>query len=76
MNQKEFSMRKIDRFSDWLKLFLLYYQSFPPAERKPISIIVSMWKKGKTDIWILVSNGKFAGFASTMNGEKAIMIDY
>ena len=58
------------------KVFCLYYAAFPAAERKPFSMILSMKKKGKTDIWYLEKKGKFAGFATTINGEGLVLIDY
>ena len=61
---------------DWWKLYLLYLSAFPPAERKPFSMILSMWRKGKTDIWCIRSGGEFAGLAITINGPDLILLDY
>lgn len=35
-----------------------------------------MHKKGKTDVWIARLDGKFAGFAATINGEANVLLDY
>ena len=69
-------MRKIVYIKDWLHLAFLYRNAFPASERKPLSIIRKMWKKGRTDIWIFEHCGTFAGFAATINGDQHILIDY
>ena len=58
------------------QLFRLYHDSFPRYERKPFRIILSMWKKGKTDIWVITEKKKIIGFASTINGDRLILLDY
>lgn len=58
------------------QLYLLYHTSFPRNERKPLSIIFSMWRKGKTDIWLLVDRQRLIGFATTINGDQLILLDY
>jgi GNAT superfamily N-acetyltransferase len=63
-------------FAQWARLYKLYLTAFPAAERKPFSMIVSMWKKGRTDIWCLRRNGCFAGLAITINGPDVILLDY
>lgn len=35
-----------------------------------------MWRKGKTDVWYLCSSGRFAGFATTINDDDLILLDY
>lgn len=62
--------------SQWSRIYRLYHGAFPTDERKPFSIIRSMQKKGKTDVWYLEKDGAFAGFASTINGEDRILLDY
>lgn len=57
-------------------VFSLYRTAFPASERKPFSIIVRMARKGRTDLWTVRSNGRFAGFASTVNGQKIVLLDY
>ena len=59
-----------------LRLRRLYKEAFPRCERKPFSIIKSMAKSGKTDLWYLEDDGGFAGLAATINGEDKILIDY
>lgn len=60
----------------WLRLYRLYRQAFPSFERKPFSVIRSMQKKGKSDIWYFEKEGKFAGLVFTINSDKVILIDY
>lgn len=60
----------------WLQVFCLYRQAFPPAERKPFSRIRSTVKAGKCDLWTILDDGRFAGFASTVNGPQQVMLDY
>jgi len=59
-----------------IQLYWLYRRSFPRRERKPFRVILSMWRKGKTDIWIIAEQKKPNGFAATINGEEAILLDY
>ena len=71
-----FSAARVSRLRDWIRIRRLYARAFPPSERKPFSIILSMRRKGKTDVWCFYRDGRFAGFASTINGDGLIMIDY
>ena len=48
----------------WLQVYLLYRKAFPASERKPFSIILNMYRKGKTDLWCILRDGSFAGFAA------------
>ena len=61
---------------DWLQVYRLYRQAFPASERKPFAIIVKMARRKKTDVWCLLSAGSFAGFATTINGDNLVMLDY
>lgn len=61
---------------DWFRIWRLYRQAFPPSERKPFSIICSMYRKGKTDLWCIRQNRRLAGFASTVNSPEIILLDY
>lgn len=54
----------------------LYGRAFPRTERKPFAVIRRMWRAGKTDVWVLRRAGRFAGFASTINGDGLVLIDY
>lgn len=63
-------------FLRWAKIRRLYRKAFPRSERKPLSIIKSMQKSGKSDVWFFEKNGKFVGFAATINGDKIILLDY
>ena len=74
-------MRKIELkkplgLGSWLQLWRLYRSAFPASERKPFSMIVKMWKAGKTDIWCLMENGVFRGLAITINSPKLVLLDY
>ncbi len=60
----------------WLQLFFLYRASFPRAERKPFPVILRAWRRGMTDIWCILRNGQFLGFAATMNSPGLVMLDY
>ena len=63
-------------FLDWCKIYRLYQSAFPASEKKPFSMIRSMQKKGKSDVWYCVENGKFAGLVITINGPDEILLDY
>ena len=58
------------------RLYQLYCEAFPAYERKPFSLIRSMQKKGKSDIWYFEKDGKFAGLVFTINSDDIILIDY
>ena len=57
------------------RVYLLYLRAFPASERKPFSKIVSMAKEGRTDLWIIRKDGRFAGFASTVNSPELVLLD-
>lgn len=71
-----FALRKPHSFGRWLKIYKLYLSAFPAAERKPFSVIIKMYRKGKMDIWCLEQNGTFSGLAITINSDDLILIDY
>ena len=60
----------------WYRLYKLYCEAFPSYERKPFSMIRSMQKKGKSDVWYFEKNGTFAGLVFTINSDNVILIDY
>jgi len=62
--------------ADWLRVWLLYRKAFPASERKPFSIIHSMYRRKKNDLWCISRDGRFAGFASTVNSKDLILLDY
>jgi len=70
------AMRPVKNLLQWWQVYCLYRCSFPISERKPFSIIVKMTRRGKTDTWALYRNGRFAGFATTINGSREILLDY
>ena len=57
-------------------IFYLYRTAFPQNERKPFSRITSMVKEGRADLWTIRRDGKFAGFAATVNGPDIVLLDY
>ena len=60
----------------WFRLWKLYMEAFPASERKPFSMIVKMWKAGKTDIWCLMADSDFRGLAITINSPHTVLLDY
>jgi len=70
------SLTKPSNIIEWGKIYTLYRSAFPVTERKPFSIILSMYKKGKTDVWYCTENGSFLGFAATINDDSLILLDY
>ena len=60
----------------WLQIYGLYLTAFPAAERKPFAVINKMYRQGRADVWRILRNGKFAGFAATVNGGEMILLDY
>lgn len=61
---------------DWLRIYGLYLTAFPASERKPFGIIRKMHAQAKADVWCILKDGKFAGFAATVNGSDLILLDY
>lgn len=57
-------------------MFLLYRRAFPRYERKPFRVILRSAKEGKTDIWTIRRDGKFAGLATTVNSPQIVLLDY
>ena len=70
------SLCRPGRISHWLGMYRLYMKNFPRAERKPIGVVLGMYRKGSTDIWCILRDGFFCGFAATMNGGSLVMLDY
>lgn len=64
------------RIIDIPRLYALYLRSFPASERKPFSIILSMAKEGRTDLWVIRKDDHFAGLASTVNAPDLVLLDY
>lgn len=72
----QITLSKPRNLSHWLLIFQLYRKAFPASERKPFGIICTMYRKGKTDLWCILRDGSFAGFAATVNGSDLILLDY
>ena len=70
---KYFAPKKL---TEILRLKALYKRAFPREERKPFSIIRRMQRLGKSDIWYFEDDGEFLGLATTINGEREVLIDY
>lgn len=64
------------RLHHWISIYRLYMDAFPVSERKPFSMIVRMFRNGKTDVWYCTDHGTFIGLAITINGEDVILLDY
>lgn len=60
----------------WLQLYVLYRRSFPRAERKPFLTILKKYRAGSTDVWCILEETQFLGFAATMNSPTLVMLDY
>ncbi|MBQ2853862.1 MAG: GNAT family N-acetyltransferase [Oscillospiraceae bacterium] len=63
-------------FRQWTAMYILYRTAFPRAERKPFGYIRKAYRQGKTDIWCILRDGTFLGFAATMNSPSLVMLDY
>lgn len=61
---------------DWLWVRRLYSRAFPVTERKPFGVIRQMHRAGRSDVWVVRRSGRPAGFATTINGDGLILIDY
>ena len=72
----EIALHKPDGAADWLRLRKLYLGAFPASERKPFGVIRRMLREGKADIWCILADGRFAGLATTVNGDDLILLDY
>lgn len=69
-------LEKPNGWGDWLRLYRLYMQAFPAAERKPWRTIRKMYEKGKADVWCVKADGNFAGLAITVNSPNVILLDF
>lgn len=71
-------MIELKRAENWdvPGLYLLYLQAFPPSERKPFGKILRMAKEGRSDLWVIRSDGSFAGLAATVNSPEVVLLDY
>lgn len=76
MKSKGFYAGKAASLLQWLRIYWLYRRSFPRSERKPFGIILSMRRRGRTDVWYFAQDGRFAGFAATINDADLILLDY
>ena len=72
----EITLEKPNSLWHWAEIYALYLTAFPAAERKPFGIIRKMFRQGRTHVWRILREGKFAGFAATVNGANLILLDY
>jgi GNAT superfamily N-acetyltransferase len=63
-------------FLQWAEIYKLYQQAFPASEKKPFTMIMKMYRKGNSDVWRFVRDGKFAGLIITINGNESVLLDY
>ena len=70
------SLKKPRTVLDWLRLYRVYREAFPPMERKPFGKIRKMYREGRADVWCLMVEGRFRGLATTVNGGDLILLDY
>lgn len=70
------TLEKPKKLKHWIALYRLYMLSFPASERKPVAMILKMYRKGKSDIWCAMRQGRFAGLAITINSPNVILLDY
>jgi len=61
---------------EWAQVYWLYKHAFPRSEQKPFALIIKMAQQNKTDVWCVMDGCRFKGFATTINGQKAILLDY
>ena len=57
-------------------VFMLYRAACPRFERKPFNRITGMVKAGRADLWTIRMDGRFAGFAATVNAPQIVLLDY
>lgn len=76
MEGKELQLLPPGGWRQWLRLYRLYAAAFPREERKPFAVIAKLHRSGKNDLWCLMCGGEFLGFASMVNGENILLLDY
>lgn len=76
INGQQYTIEKVKGLFELMRVHGLYRKAFPAHERKPFGVIMSMRRRGKTDVWYFEREGRFAGFAATINGDGLVMIDY
>lgn len=72
----QLSLEKPRKMVHWLQLYRRYLSAFPAAERKPFSIIVKMYREGRTDVWRICREGRIVGMATTIQGGGLVLLDY
>lgn len=58
------------------QVFALYEEAFPPAEKKPRSMMERLSAAGKMEIMAIVENEDFVGLAVDIFSPKAAILDY
>jgi len=76
MDSNKLTVKQPKGLCEWLQIYRLYQSAFPASEKKPFSMIRTMYQKGRSDVWYCERNGKFAGLVITINGPEQILLDY
>lgn len=66
----------VTNIGQWLKIRRLYRTAFPVYERKPLGLVRRTQKRGGSDVWCIEDDGRFVGFAITMNTNDLVLMDY
>ena len=61
---------------EWARLWRLYLQAFPAAERKSLRRILQQRRLGREKVFVIRRNGKFAGLLMTMESPDLVQLDY
>jgi len=69
-------LKRVAGLYEWSRIWILYRGAFPKDERKPFKIFRDLWRRGKSDVWCLYDGKEFKGFASTINSNTVVMIDF
>lgn len=76
MENMDFRVQPVRGVLQWMRIYSLYLRAFPCSERKPFHMIVAMHRRGRADVWVARAGTRFAGFATTINGENMVLLDY
>ena len=61
---------------EWARLWRLYLQAFPAAERKSLRRILQQRRLGREQVFVIRRDGKFAGLLMTMESPALVQLDY
>ncbi len=57
-------------------VYALYLEAFPEIERKPIPLIEEKVAEGSSQVFSIVDNDEFVGFAMFVVGESMVLLDF